>query len=604
MKYMGTKILSALSVLSGLLMISSCMDDFKMELPEVDPSGKVTVGFFAGGTQTRTAMLPNGLSTEWVSGDEIAVWAMNSSGSYALTNQTFRTYGIDSSRGFFSSTLDAAMPEGTYTYYCCYPVPLSVSGTQVTFDVPAEQDGKAGNGADIMVATPVQHAALAAIPDPEDHSGMSMSMNRMMHQFRFWIPSSNTILNGEGLERIYLTFPSAVAGNVTVDVASPTTAPVLSGTDSHMILWPDGYLHMSTSDDNPQYSCLAFAPTSFDAGQSLVVKAYTDTKIAIFDPIDLQGRTFLPGHSTPVKLNVKELIDMGRFRFTVSANNLGENANSVTLTAPAGCVWGDTGSNVFTYAPGYEITAGETFEIIFEDIDAYRALSGQSITVSFDTEHVTTTETIVLPDMTTGSLTHISAALPYLLYEDFSTVPTFSSNDAYKTSSAGSMGAHSFLNGWTGGRIGAEATKCIRIACRRETSADYDARVDSAPILQLKKSAKISVTFDYGMNNQFGGISIITNPDVGQTFFVGYVTSTEGYKSGDTDGTFDSANQRYVFEKTGSYDSTPNTDTYYINNVPTGTVRITWRTEVQHQAGTNNTTCWLYIDNVKVQIAK
>ena len=84
----------------------------------------------------------------------------------------------------------------------------------------------------------------------------------------------------------------------------------------------------------------------------------------------------------------------------------------------------------------------------------------------------------------------------------------------------------------------------------------------------------------------------------------GFVTSTEGYKSGDTDGTFDSANQRYVFEKTGSYDSTPNTDTYYLNNVPTGTVRITWRTEVQHQAGTNNTTCWLYIDNVKVQIAK
>lgn len=105
------------------------------------------------------------------------------------------------------------------------------------------------------------------------------------------------------------------------------------------------------------------------------------------------------------------------------------------------------------------------------------------------------------------------------------------------------------------------------------------------------------------MNNQFGGISLITNPDVGQTYFIGYVTSTEGYKSGDDDGTFETENQRYLFEKSGSYDSTPNTDTYYLNNVPTGTVRITWRTEVQHQAGTNNTTCWLYIDNVKVQIA-
>ena len=176
-------------------MISSCMDDFKMEVPGVETSGKVKVGFFAGGTQTRTAMLPNGLSAEWVSGDEIAVWAMNSSGSYTLANQTFGTYGIDASHGFFTSTLDAAMPEDTYTYYCCYPTPLSVNGTQVTFNVPAEQDGKAGNGADIMVATPVRHAALTAIPEPEAHSGMSMSMNRMMHQFRFWIPGSNTILN-------------------------------------------------------------------------------------------------------------------------------------------------------------------------------------------------------------------------------------------------------------------------------------------------------------------------------------------------------------------------------------------------------------------------
>ncbi len=399
------------------------------------------------------------------------------------------------------------------------------------------------------------------------------------------------------------TFPSPVAGEVTVDLSDPASSPVLSGTQADMTLMLSDRLYRSDSDASPQYACLAFVPTSFKAGQTLSLKAYTDSKVVLFDPIDLRGRTFLPGHSTPVKLKVADLKELGRFRFTVSANNLGENANSVTLTAPAGCVWGDTGSNVYTYAPGYGITAGETFEIMFEDIDAYRALSGQSITVSFDSEHVTTSETIVLPNMTTGNSTKISAALPYLLYEDFSTVSSFSSNDEYKTSSAGSKSAYSFLNGWTGGRIGAEASKCIRIACRRETSADYDARVDSAPIMQLKKSARISVTFDYGMNNQFGGISIITNPDVGQTFFVGYVTSTEGYKSGSTTGTFESDNQRYVFEKTGSYDSTPNTETYYLSNIPTGTVRITWRTEVQHQAGTNNTTCWLYIDNVKVQIA-
>ncbi len=64
--------------------------------------------------------------------------------------------------------------DGTYTYMCCYPVPSSVNGTKATFNLPAVQDGKASGGADIMIATPVEHGPLAPVPDPEDHSGMSL----------------------------------------------------------------------------------------------------------------------------------------------------------------------------------------------------------------------------------------------------------------------------------------------------------------------------------------------------------------------------------------------------------------------------------------------
>ena len=214
-------------------LFTSCLDEFG-NAPAPHPES-VKVGIYAGGAQTRTAMLPNGLSAEWVSGDEIAVWALNSSGAYTLTNQTFGTYGIDASRGFFTSTLDAAMPEGTYTYYCCYPKPLSVSGTQVTFNVPAEQDGKAGDGVDIMVATPVQHSALTAVPDPEDHSGMSMSMNRMMHQFRFWMPAGYNAM-GEEVQEIVLTTPQNVAGTVSADIADPSAGIVVSGGTNTMTL--------------------------------------------------------------------------------------------------------------------------------------------------------------------------------------------------------------------------------------------------------------------------------------------------------------------------------------------------------------------------------
>lgn len=563
------------------------------------------MGFYVGSsTDTRTEMLPNGLSAVWSAGDELAVWARNSAGDFTLSNQVFKTYGIDGQYGFFTSTLDSEMPDDTYTYYCTYPVPESVDGTKVIFNLPAVQDGKVSGGADIMIATPVQYGELTSIPDPDDHSGMSMTMNRMMHQFRFYVPYEDSWLGGEEIEKLEVGFTKDVVGKVSYDYTDPSLSSTLLNSSRSVTLKLADPIAVSNGNQY-DYACMAINPTSFSSGESMTLRAYTATRILFIDPVDLQARTFRPGHSTPVKLKVDDAIEYGRVRFTVSANNLGENANSITLTAPDGCVWGNTGSKVYTYKPGYELTAGDTFEIVFEDIDAYRGLSNKDITVTFDTEHVTTVQTIKMPDMSSGHIAEISAAMPYLLYEDFSGVESFSSNDSYTSgSNAGSKSAKSFLNGWSGGRIGAESGKCIRIACRRETSSDYDARVDSAPIIQLKKSAKVSVTFDYGMNNQYGGISIITNPDVGQTFYVGYVTSEDGYKSGSTTGTFESGNSLYIFEKTGSYDSTPNTGTYFLNDVPKGIVRITWRTEVQHQAGTNNTTCWLYIDNVKVQIAK
>ena len=108
-------------------------------LPEGhNKSEPVTVGFYAAGNGgSRTQMLENGLSASWVQGDEIALWAVDASGSYTLSNRKFTTYGIDGPIGMFTSTLDSAMPEGTYTYYSCYPAPNSTSGTRAYFTVPS-----------------------------------------------------------------------------------------------------------------------------------------------------------------------------------------------------------------------------------------------------------------------------------------------------------------------------------------------------------------------------------------------------------------------------------------------------------------------------------
>ena len=159
-----------------------------------------------------------------------------------------------------------------------------------------------------MVATPVVHGALTAVPEPEDHSGMRMKMNRMMHQFRFFIPQDDQLMGDERIERMIMSFPAPVTGNVTLDFADPEAQMLLTEGKADVELELSQPIGVS-SGDSYQYACLAMTPVQFESGQSLqIVKALTDDKIAFFDPIDLKGKNCLPGHSTPVMLKVRELV--------------------------------------------------------------------------------------------------------------------------------------------------------------------------------------------------------------------------------------------------------------------------------------------------------
>ncbi len=590
-------------VLGLVFSLFSCQKDAGESLVR---STSHTVGFRLGEAVTKTSLNSDGLSTSWTLGDKIAVWAKDASDVLALNAQVFSNIRTINDKNvkesIFTSALSSAMPSGDYTYYAAYPVPESTDGTNVVFTIPSTQDGKVSGGADILLATPVSAPALEEAATIADFTSLGMKMTHLLHQFRFYVPDGEDKLGGEQIERIVLTFSRPVAGKVTADYASPDADATLSDGVSTLTLKLSEGLLPSTSDEK-KYAAVSLFPFTASEGETFSIKAYSTSKICTADPVDLQVRTFEKGHSTPVKLLFTEVRDFPRIRFTVSANNLGENANTITLTAPSGCSWGTTGSNVYTYNPGYEITSGETFTIDFEDESLYRAFSGQSITVTFDSEHVTATQTVTMPDMTSGYSASISASIPYLLYEDFSTVGDISSHDAYSSGiNAGAKDAVSFLNGWSGARLGAEAGHSIRIACRRETSSDYDARVDSAPIIALKKSANITVSYDYGANNKYS--TLITSGNTGQNILVGYVTSTTAYASNKTDGTFTDDNKFYIKEYTGTYTNLPNHNEHTIYSVPTGTVRISWRAEVEHLAGTNNCTCWFYIDNVKVQIAK
>lgn len=574
-----------------LCLISSCSENAE----DMSPCKKepCKVGFYAGGPFTRTSICDDGLSSEWQQGDRMSVWAVGSDGVKVLDNTGFAVYGLNGGQAFFTATLDSEMPEDTYTYYASYPAPLSVSGTSADFEIPAVQDGRMSDGADILIAAPVTYGPLRPVPEILDGSGLSLSMEHLLHQFRLYMPEDE--FNGEPVKKIELTFPRGVVGRLTADYTNPDAEASLSDATSTVTLLLDEPLAVSTAE-KMNFVVASFFPGTFEEGESVTVMIPAYQKVAYSD-IDLQSRTFERGHSTPVRLRFNRTEPAWFVNFTVSGNNLGEDADAVILTAPEGCTWGNTGSNVYTYAPGHKITTGEKFTIQLDTEDHYRALSGREITVSFDCEHVTTNGTLTMPDMSSGLSTDISAGLPYLLYEDFSTVESFSSHDSDESS--WSKAAHSFLNGWTGGRVGAQEGICIRIGCFRNTAiGNYNARVESAPFV-LKKSADIVVNFDYGDNNTY--TSLASGNDKGQTVHIGYVTGSEGYESGDDTGTFPYS--FYTKVKDGSFGATPRHAEYVISAAPEGLVRISWKSVPESAGGAGKTTNWLYIDNVTVQIA-
>lgn len=567
------------------------------------PQNGVTVAFCTdNGSASKSHILQDGLSSEWEKGDCLVLWAENTAGNYTLDAVPFEMYGYAGGKAIFTATLPEAMPAGTYNYMAASPAPLSVNGTVATFEIPSVQDGKVSGGADILVGEPVAAGALDPVQNLSDYTRLGLRMEHLLHHFRFFIQPGQNPFGTEEIEKIVLEFSEGVTGQITTDLTDPLTAPEFTPASSAITLdLSQNHLAESTADE-VFYACTSLRPGAFAGDATMTIKSYTATRYGISEPVSLAGRTFESGHSTPVRLTAENIYEYGRIRFAVTHNNIGEPANSITLTAPEGCIWGEGGSNVYVYNPGHSIDAGESFELQFMDIAQYRAFSGKTVNVSFDTEHVTYSENITMPDMSSSNLTEISSGLPYLLEEDFSNVESFSSNDEYSSSKilTGDKAAHSFLSGWTGGRIGAELGKCVRMAARSEVGLwsqnRSQARLDSAPILALKKPANIELSFDYGDNNSYSA-----SGDHGQTVYVGYVTSDTAFSSDKTDGTYDYS--FFTFEKDGSYDNTPRSASYVLQDVPAGLVRISWRTEVEKFSAIGGyTTSYLYIDNIKVRI--
>lgn len=574
-------ILSALS-----LLLVSC-EQFETPTFNNSNEGKVRVTITSGTPQSRTSIAENGLSTTWCNDDQIAVWASNGS-SNVLNAQPFAVYYAMGSYVEFTADINP-MGDGNFTYYSTHPLPASISGTTATFLIERLQQGSFDGSNDILVAYPTTGLAL-----DNEEAEVNLTFKHKMHSLRMFVPDDVEGM-GEPIRRVDITFPTQVVGNVSVDYTSATTPATLSnGSDVVSIEIPEGL--SASSDSDRKYAYAIVFPATMNESDQITFTVRSDNYRSVQS---FGARSLSEGGSTPVRLTCTP-DNRTILRFTIGNNFLGEKPIKVTFTAAIGEAVADCATTFDKY--GY-------YDLDVTDLEG---LAGQPITVTYESENAIVSQALTLPNYVAGRVTDITLTVPYLLYEDFSTVGNISSNDTYTGGfSTGTKDGVSFLNGWSGGRVGASAGTAIRIACRRETSADYPARVDTAPLSGLKAGANVSVswTFDYSMDRQEGGVAI-SMPLLGQYVYLGSTTTQGAIKSGTNfytsgiggqDGSFPV--NFYLNEVGGSYTTISNTYNYVMANCGS-TTRLTWLTTNEHKAGTTNGTYWLYIDNVKVSIAK
>lgn len=632
-------------LLLTVIALVACLKEETPTSQQPTPStGPVTVGFCVGnGPDTRTSINEDGISTSWSRDDKIALWATNNSeGASALENTAFHIYYRDlPNYAMFTAELANAMPEGQYTYYATYPTPKSVSGTTTTanFTIPSMQDGKMGGGAAIMVANPTVGDQLRGVLGVggeyeigDDH--LSLTMSHKTHALRFYARSDKWGFDpNDKIERITLIMPQDVAGDVGVDYTDPLAAMSITNGVKSITLNLDEPIGPSASAAAIEHAVAAILPptATFGDNDKLEVRAYTATK-AIRNYFPLAGRgagadvskQMAAGHVTPVALDCSAPQESYKIRFTIGTNNLGEDVNTITLTAPAGTLWSANGSSILTIDAKNTIYKNGYYDLAFDCFDeasvaAYRNLNRKSIEATYDSNSAIVRNTFTM-NIDSSSTTNVELTVPYLFEEDFNGFAANSDHwkeqsrsyivyTAYFPANSEKNGSWILDSEWSGNIWSTDGN----VLKMRSYVGSYDtagtnitngwfSRVDS-PALPLKpnKNVKLNLSFDVTMSTKANngitgciyGYSSNENAIAGGYIASGALGST--LEKNIPDATISSGTDNGTYNNTFTISNTPNI------------VRLTWLTDIIYKgSGMLSTITDKYfnmtLDNIKVSI--
>ena len=552
----------------------------------------------------------------WTEGDTFALWAEKAENDGVVRKMNCAKFSMmyfwhSFQSAVFTAETDA-LEDGDYTYYAVSPMPENATDNKATYTLPAHQQGDVFNGAyDIMVATPVSGKALSS----EEINKLELDFQHKMHLLKVNIAKNDL---GVDVGKLVFTFPGNVTGTVAVNITNPSTAATLSNGSKELVIDCGNGVNVG---DNvwgvifPQMilSAVKMVAVGVDGRQS-VEKSITLRK------------NCTAGHITPLALSVPQV--RPTLRFSIGTNNLGEEIEKLTITANDG--------KKFEFAANDQ----NQYDYIANNASELESYNGKSFTATYESKSAIVSSTFTMPSNLGDGVNVIPAlSVPYLFEEDFSCIHTagesYGDNDVAsdeRNQPGVSLDSYMSHKGWNAARFMLGVGSCPRINVRYQVvnvimvfGSYHHGRLDTPTLSNLKDGAsvKLRVQFDAGgveYNGDFSGQEIMS---VGLASHTNTASSINGLPTGtesfslnpmgpieystslnDFGATWAVFNMESKYSTSSFGDKFPtySAEMYEMTN-GSRICFYPFTSMVQENMAYNNE-CGIYIDNIKVSIAK